>query len=264
MTTAPTAPRTVAARIIPVVAAAVSCALVATRSSYVPMWDGRTYAACFAAAAEHFTPEALRCASHASHAYAALVAALQMLAPESSVPSLVVNMALFLLACVGFHRLLRRVFPAADPIEHALLTAAFSVHPAFLAAVVQPSLDLPLLPGFIWSIVFALERRWAALILTGLAVAFTKETGILLYAVVLSCYAIWFVWRSDRPITERAVGTLRLAPLALPGIVFCGYLVYRRMTIVSQPVLWYAGSTGDSLLAQFLVPHLDLYQVNYA
>jgi hypothetical protein len=228
------------------------------------MWDGRSYSACFAAAAEQFTAEALRCASHASQAYAAVMATAQMLAPNSSIPGLVINTVLFLAACAGYQRLLRLIFPSADPVDRALLTAVFTVHPAFLAAVVQPSLDLPLLPGIVWSVVFALERRWIPLILTGLAVGFTKESGLLLYAAVIACYAIWFVWRGNRPVVERALGTLRLAPLALPGIVFCAYLLYRRATVVSQPVLWYAGSTGDSLLSQFLLPHLDLYQVNYA
>jgi hypothetical protein len=142
--------------------------------------------------------------------------------------------------------------------------AAFTIHPAFLAAVVQPSIDLPLLPGFVWSIVFALERRWTPLVLCGFWLSFSKETGVLLYAILLACYAIWFVLRSTSPWKDRVVQVIRLAPLALPGFVFIGYLLARRFAAPKGQVLWMTGTTNNSLLEQFLLPHLDLYQVNYA
>ncbi len=246
------------------VAALAACALLATRMGYAPIWDGRIYAACIAAAAEHFSAESLRCAGHASQAYAALAASAQRLAPDSSVPLLATNACLFAIACVGFHRLIRHVFPSVASLDRALLTAAFVLHPAFLSAVVQPGLDLPLLPEFIWAVVFVLERRWLPLVLTGLALAFTKETGVLLYAVLLACYAVWFEVRAAGPFGERVNRVLRLAPLALPGVAFAAYLVVRRFASPGQSVIWYTGTTSDSLLGQFLVPRLDLYQVNYA
>jgi hypothetical protein len=246
------------------VAALAALALLATRVGYAPIWDGRIYAACIAAAAEHFSAESLRCAGHASQAYAAFAALAQMLAPESSIPLLATNAVLFAIACVGFHRLTRHVFPNVEPLDRALLTGAFTLHPAFLSAVVQPGLDLPLLPEFIWAAVFVLERRWLPLALTGFALAFTKETGVLLYAVLLACYAVWFELRAAGPFGDRVKRVLRLAPLALPGVAFAAYLLVRRFAIPGQSVIWYTGTTSDSLLAQFLVPRLDLYQVNYA
>ena len=56
------------------VAALAASVLLATRVGYAPIWDGRIYAACIAAAAEHFSAESLRCAGHASQGYAALAA----------------------------------------------------------------------------------------------------------------------------------------------------------------------------------------------
>ena len=245
-------------------AALAACALLVSRIGYVPIWDGRIYAACIAAAADHLSAESLRCAGHASQAYALLAAVVQKLAPASSIPLLATNAALFGLACLGFHRLTRRAFPNAPAVDRALLTAAFTVHPAFLSAIVQPGLDLPLLPGFLWALVFALERRWVPLVVTGLALAFTKETGVLLYAVLLACYAVWFELRPAQPLAQRVTRVLRLAPLALPGLVFVGYLLARRLASPDQSLIWYTGTTNDSLLSQFLVPRLDLYQVNYA
>src|SRR5512143_4086977 len=110
-------------------AALVACALLVSRIGYVPIWDGRIYAACIAAAADHLSADSLRCAGHASQAYALLAAVVQKLAPASSIPLLATNAALFGLACLGFHRLTRRVFPGVPTVDRALLTAAFTVHP---------------------------------------------------------------------------------------------------------------------------------------
>jgi hypothetical protein len=246
------------------VAAVVMGALVITRLDYVPIWDGRIYAGCISAAAQRFTLASLRCAGHASQAYAALAALVQMVAPESPVPLVVTNTGLFALACMAFHRLTRLVFPAVPSVDRALLTAAFVVHPVFLSAVVQPSLDLPLLPAFLWSTVFVLERRWVPLVLAGVAMAFTKETGVLLYAVLLACYALWFELRPKRPAADRIKALVRLGPLAFPGVAFVAYLFLHRLANPAQSVIWYTGTTSSSLLGQFLVPRLDLYQVNYA
>ena len=245
-------------------AAAVAGGLLATRLGYEPIWDGRVYGTCISDAARNFTPEAIRCAGHASHVYAGAAALVQKIAPDSPVPLLVFNAVLYLLACAGFHRLAGLLFPSATRLDRALVVAVFSVHPAFLAAVVQPGLDLPLLPEFIWTLVFILERRWVPLVLVGSAMAFTKETGVLLYAVVLACYGFWFALRPPGTARERVVRLLRLAPLALPGLLFVGYLGLRRVAAPTQAVIWHNSSTGESLLAQFLVPRLDLYQVNYA
>jgi hypothetical protein len=251
-------------RAIVVVFALVAIALIGSRSSYSAIWDGRIYSACISAAADQFTLERLRCAGHASQAYAAAAALVQMLAPSSEVPLLAFNAILFAVACVGFNRLTTLAFPEIDSVERALLDAAFMVHPAFLAGVVQPSIDLPLLPAFVWAIVFALERRWLLLVLCGFWLAFTKETGVLLYAIVLACYAIWFVLRSTKPWKDRAMQVMRLWPLSIPGFAFIGYLMVRRLTSPKGQVLWMTGTTNNSLVEQFLIPHLDLYQVNYA
>jgi hypothetical protein len=179
------------------------------------------------------------------------------------VPLLAFNATLFLAAGIAFHRLTRLVFPGADALDRALLTATFALQPSFLAAVVQPGLDLPLLPALLWAIVGILERRWLVVILSGLALAFTKETGVLLYAVLLACYVLWYTLRAPGTAGERIARTVRLAPATLPGIAFLAYLLYRS-TLPNEAVIWYGGTTNESPVRQFLVPRLDLYQVNYA
>jgi hypothetical protein len=245
-------------------AAGFVCALLVSRLDYVPIWDGRIYAACISAAAETLAPETLRCAGHASQAYVLVAALAQKLAPSSTAPGLITNALLFLLAVVGFAGLLRHAFPDGDAVDRSLLTAAFALQPAFLASIVQPGLDLPLLPGFVWTILFVIERRPVLLVVSGLWLAFTKETGLILYAVVITCHVLWLLVKWPRPASERIREAVRLAPLALPGVAFIGYLALRKLTIPSQPAVWYGSTTGAPIVEQLLVPRLDLYQVNYA
>ena len=250
------------------IAAIAAIALLATRAGYVPLWDGRIYADCFNVAATNpFWLGALRCAGHPSHVYAGYMAAIQSLAVYSYLPLLVGNAILFAVACVGFHRLLKLAFPAPElALERSLVTAAFIVQPTFLANVVQPGLDLPLLPGFIWCVVFLIERRWVPLVLTGTAMAFSKETGVLLYAVLLASYGLWLLVQGTGPLKSRVISVLRLAPLALPGVLFVAHLLYRtRYAPAGEEVLWTAGTAtiGQSITRQFLVPRLDYFLMSY-
>ena len=242
--------------------------LLVSRLSYVPMWDGFIYAEAINDATR-WPPsaESLRLAGHASQAYAVVAVALQALSPGSFWPLLLLNAALFVLACVGFHRLLQLAFPdPAQRVERSLLTAAFALQPSLLASVVQPGLDLPVVPAFIWCTVLMLERRWAATIIVGTVAAFTKETAVMLYAVLLATYALWTLVRTPGPPRTRIVQMLRLAPLATPGIVFGLYLAWRMLSApAGEPVVWNAGTAmiNQSLVRQLLVPRIDRYVASF-
>lgn len=249
-------------------AAIITAALLISRVGYVPMWDGFVYAdAINDALAQPTAPNALRFAGHASQVYGALAVAAQALAPGRFWPMLLLNAALFAAAGVGFARLLRLAYGRAEyRVDRALVTAAFCLQPSFLGTAVQPGIDLPLVPGFIWCTVFLVERRWLGTVVVGLALAFTKETGVLLYATLLATYALWLLVRTPGPARERAVAALRLAPYAVPGIVFGLYLLWRKYAAPSgAPVVWNAGTgmIGHGLLHQLIVPRIDRYLASY-
>jgi len=228
------------------------------------MWDGYEYASAInRARVDGFQLGDLRLAGHASHAYAALAIAAQALAPGQTWPILLLNTLLWLISVAGLWRLAAIVFPQPDlRVERSLVTAAFAAQPALLAAVVQPGLDLPVVPWFLWTAVFLLRGRWPWAALTGIALTFTKETGILLYAVLAAAVIIWRPGIALGGPGERARAVRRVAILALPGLFFAGYLLYRAHSAQSgEPVVWNAGTAmiGQSLLRQLLVPRLDRY-----
>jgi hypothetical protein len=261
--------RTDFARILPAIAAVASCILIATRYDYVPMWDGRTYTDCIFHAARNLAAAgALRCGGHASHAFVAFAAAMQQFSPngDSYAMLLVTNSVLLVLAAVGMWRLARLAFPHPDhSLERTLLAASVLLQPALLAATVQPGIDLPLVPAFLWSAVFLIEGRSIPLVLVGTAMAFTKETGVLLYAALIGSHALrllmdrqseYGTWR------HRIIRVIRLAPLAIPALVFVAYLMYRA-TLPQEQVLWNTSTVKQSMVEQLLIPRLDLYLIQY-
>ena len=56
---------------------------------------------------------------------------------------------------------------------------------------------------------------------------------------------------------------VRALPALTPLALFGAYLLYRA-SLPDQPVLWSGGTTGRSVVLQFLIPTLDLYQLSYA
>ncbi|GLC26693.1 hypothetical protein [Roseisolibacter agri] len=158
---------------------------------YVPVWDARIYADCIVrAAVAPLAPGALRCAEHPTHAYVAVLAAFQRLAPGSMPLLLLANGLLLLLGALAFMRLLRRVFP--DPAlapERALLTAALLIDPVVVAGAVHVNPDFGILVFLLVATAAATERRWGIAAVFGLMAAFSKETGPVLYAALVASFA---------------------------------------------------------------------------
>jgi hypothetical protein len=228
------------------------------------MWDGRIYAECIIdAARERLSLSSLRCVDHVSYAYMFYAGALQMISPPSFPLMLLANTLLWLLACAGFHRLVRMAFPGDEHrLDRSLLTAAFALHPAILASVVQPNIDLPMLPAFLWATVFTVRRRWLPAILTGIALVATKESGVLLYVTLVVSYAVAMVMPGSSSTRSPFRALWHLAPLGIPVLLFAAYIAY-RIIVPQGSVFTAAGTTEMPILQQFLVPRIDPYFVNY-
>jgi len=239
-------------------------ALLASRASYIPTWDGRIYAECIVdAGARQLALPTLRCVDHISHAYMLYAGAIQMLSPGSFPLMLLANVILYLIACAGFYRLAELAFPPQDhAMERSLLTAVFAAQPAILASVVQPNIDMPMLPSFLWGTVFIIRRQWVPLIVVGLALVATKESGVLLYATLVFAYAIAMVFPHPSSPRSPIRALLRLTPAAVPIVAFGAYIAYRT-SLPHQTVIWSGGTTDEPILRQFLIPRVDRYFINY-
>ena len=254
----------VLSRVVLAMVIVLTTAILASRLDFVPNWDGRFYADCIVdAALRNLAPSSLRCADHVSHAYMLYAGAVQMLSPGSYPFILIANAGLYLLACLAVHRLASLAFPGRDhDLERAFLTSLVAAQPAVLAAVVQPNIDLPMLPAFLWGCVFVLRRQWIALIAVGIALVATKETGVLLYTTLLVSFVLGAVIPYRRSARRVALTCLRLAPLALPVVLFASYILY-RVIVPQGPVIWAPGMSKRGMLLQFVIPHADRRTLNY-
>jgi hypothetical protein len=230
-------------RAILAIAAAIAVALLAPHVDFVPIWDGWAYAECAVdVAANRFALYFLRCYGHPAYAYSGLLGLGQLVDLGNPALLLLVNALVLGATTVGFHRLMRRAFPGAEHgTDVALLTAAFLLQPAFLASVVQPSLDLAVLAGTVWCTVLLVERRWLWCAAAGTAMAFSKETGVMLYGVVLACYVSWMFVRTAGSLVTRVRPLLPLAPTIAPFVLYGGYVVAFLIFRPGQAPLWEAG-----------------------
>jgi len=239
-------------------------ALLLPRARFVPLWDGGFYAECVLTAMEHgFRPYWLRCVGHSSQAYVILAGVARWLAPNGTLSFFVVDSLLFAAACVGFHRVMRLALPSRDfDVERAQATGAFMLQPSFLAAVLQPNIDLPVLAGFVWCLVTLVERRWVWTVLIGLAMVFSKETGVLLYGLTCACYALWLVARDGRR-RGRARAVVRMTPLAIPIVAFAGYVVAYAVLRPTAAPMWEGYSRKSTIAEQFIIPQFDAFTASY-
>ena len=251
-------------RAILAIAGAVALALLAPHVDFVPIWDGWAYAECAVdVAANRFALYFLRCYGHPAYAYSGLLGAAQLLDLGNPALLLAVNALILAATTVGFHRLMRRAFPGADHhTDIALVTAAFVLQPAFLASVVQPSLDLSVLAGTVWCTALLVERRWFWCAAAGTAMSFSKETGVLLYGVVLACYASWSFIRAPGTLATRMRALLPLAPTVAPFVLYGGYVLAFLIFRPGQSPVWAAGR-GIPLGVRLITTRFDAGLASY-
>lgn len=243
-------------------AAAAVTLLVWPHAGYVPIWDGRIYADCVIDAATRplFATESLRCAEHPSHAYVGLLALAQRLDPGNGALLIAASFFLFALAALAFHRMLGRLFPGAgQATERALLTLGFVLHPAFVASIIQPGLDFGVLIFFVIALWAAVEDRILAIGVAGIFLCFSKESGVLVYGLLVGALAVVHL---SRPGAAAGRTLARLAPLVAPLGLFVLYLWWRSLDPARQ-VLWTGTGAQAGLLSQFISVRLDSFLASY-
>lgn len=197
MTGNPRAPRSLLYGLAAVVATFVARGLF--YSDFVPLWDGRLYADCVTSAAAHGLEfSQLNCFDHASIAYIGVLALPQLLAPGSYPLLLLTNLLLGAMALVYFFRTARVLYPGDEQRLICLLaTAAFSVHPVLLASAVNTNVDYGVLVFYIPVLYYTLRAQWVRAMLFGVALVFSKESGVVLMGILGAAYLATHVLPED-------------------------------------------------------------------
>ena len=239
--------------------AALVLALVWPEHGFVPIWDGRVYFDCVVDAARSgWSVSALRCGGHHSQLTMAWLALSQLGDPGNTTRLLLANVLLAWGALWAFHAILLVLWPSEErAVERALLTTTLAVHPLALASLVQLNSDygvyvfLLMCLAFFWR-----DQRWLAAA-AGLVLCFSKETGALVYAVLVATLVTERavrVARADRARSDAvpkrasasvALGSLvqaarALAPAFAPLAVYAAFLAWWANTQASY-VVWNQG-----------------------
>lgn len=217
---------------------------------YVPIWDGRVYANCvIGAAAEGLSLESLRCAGHPTQGWALVLALPQLLRLGDVALLLFTNIALGILALASIRMVLAKLFPAP---EHArqldFLTLICAVHPVLLSTLVQPNIDFGVYVFFFAALAALLSAEWGWTALAGLLLCFSKETGVLAYALILGLHALWETAYAEGTLAHRLRVEARQVATrwvtALPLLLFGAMLLWHEETAGTSGVWKHQWQTG--------------------
>ncbi len=205
---------------------------------YVPIWDGRVYANCaIGAAANGLSFESLRCAGHPSQGYAMFLAFSQLVRLGDVSLLHLTNTLLGLLALACFRVVLGRVFPApALARQLDLVTLACAVHPVLLSTLLQVNIDFGVYVFFFAALAALMSGRFGWTALAGVFLCFSKETGVLAYAVMVGLDALFRMAEAKGSATERL---RRLAPMsvtAAPVVAFAVHMLWWNATHAENAV----------------------------
>lgn len=134
----------------------------------------------------------------------------------------------YVLAVGAFYSLTRFAAPNAARSERGLVTLLFAVTPVVLAYMVGVALDFFLLTWFLLYVKLLLERRFLPAALCATAMAFSKETGLLIFGVSLPFVLLIFGRGSGG--FRRTVH--RLWPLLLPLTIYAVLVALRHRDLV--------------------------------
>lgn len=175
----------------------------------VPFWDGWVYARCLA----DVPPSIERCATHVSLSWTFPMLLSRLGTVRGAMPLFAPQLVLGLVALAGWARVLTAVLPSeADRRIRAMLVIAVAIHPAVLAAVLQPNVDTAMFAWGMWLLSGLVRRHVPEIVIAGTLLAFAKETGVIIYAVAATV-SWWSLLREP--------GFLRRTMLlAIPGFLY--------------------------------------------
>ena len=179
---------------------------------YVPIWDGRVYADCAVSAAQHgLSMQSLRCAGHPSQGYMVFLAVSQLVHLGDVRLLFAVNALLGIGTLLCIRGILARLFPDGIYARSLdLLTLVCAVHPVVLSTLLQVNIDFGVYVFFFAALAALVWRRYALAAFAGVLLCFSKETGTLVFGVMV---ALWALFEWAPPAESATVRVRRLTPM---------------------------------------------------
>jgi len=249
-TTAGAKPRIRSAEILPYVLFA---ALFLPHLGFVPIWDGREYADALIAAA-HFPPRFsdFNIFGHPSMFFMLLAGLGQFFFSGSTVVLNLTNFAFGLVGIASFRSIAGRCFPGEDNrVENVLLSCVYAVFPIVVASELNLNPDTGVLVFSLLTaaLLLAGRFRWAAV--SAVVLVYSKETGILLYGLVVLAYLLVFVAFEPVPIRRRVSEAIRRTAGFAPLWVYAAIQIVERVS-ANGPAQHWKGVKTSTIVESFL------------
>jgi len=225
---------------------------------FVPIWDGRQYADVLVAAA-HFPPRFadFNIFGHPSMLFM-LLAGLGQFFVSGSAPVLnFTNFVFGFAGIVAFRSIAGRCFPGeGNRAENILLSSIYAVFPIVLASELNLNADTGILVFSLLTtaLLLAGRYRWAAA--AALVLIYSKETGILLYGLIVGLYLLVFVAFPKIPARRRIREVLRRTAAFAPIWIYAAIRIGDRLT-ASGPAKNWMGVPTSEIIESFLSPSLS-------
>jgi hypothetical protein len=221
------------------------------------MWDGRTYFETLVTAVSGpFNPLNFNIFAHPSMLFMLVISAGQYIDPGNVVLLNVTDHLFGMAGIAAFWALCGSLFPNANRWERGLLTFAFAMHPIVIASELNFAADTGVLVFSLAYIALLLRGRFRLAVLAGLFLASSKESGVLLYAVItVVFFGLDFV-REKRPLLRAIRSVLHRTALFAPALFYLATILAARAA--GRAAVWTSPVQGQNDVArQFLRPRWE-------
>ncbi len=224
-------------------------ALVAAFSGLVPFYDGGIYYASIERLVNQpFQWAHLHMEGHPSPVYALLMAWSQYWWQGAVVPMFATNAVFALFATVMMFKLLQQMFGRTiTTLECCLGASLYGLMPVLLVHMFHINLDFGLSVFLVPYLYFLLNKRLWLAALFATAMMLTKETGVLIYTLVVGMYAVLFVARPAKSITGAIRSLCRQYTLFVPGLLFIVYYGSYRLFSATTLAHWGSGTVDQNV-----------------
>ncbi|MGE5786069.1 MAG: hypothetical protein ACM3ZE_15840, partial [Myxococcales bacterium] len=188
---------------------------------YYPLWDSAIYyEETLNASATTLNPLAYNFAAHPTMGYLYLPGLLLRLFGRTYHVFLVYNAILAWCMAMAVCDIWRRLVDRSMPRLETLLVVASAMYcPVIVASIVQLSPDFGVLVFLTLATRALLRERFTEASLWGMLAGFSKESGVLLYAVELAVFLIAFSLRAPGCTHEKLRAAMRRIPLLTSALV---------------------------------------------
>lgn len=224
------------------------------------MWDGYYYFSLLKSAINNTSTlsdfiSTFNLNSHPSMGYASYASIGQLFYFDNQIILHIQNILLSLLAAYSLFYILIYFIGESNKLLVALITAAFLFHPLKNAVLLNFNLDYPILVFLTTLVCSHIYNKNTYVVLSGIMLVFTKETGIILYCSFLIALGVPFLVSK---VTKLKVPRSKIGlSYALP-IFFLGLYFVVRYTM-DLSLLFSAGyESWQSILKEIIEPDLKV------